>query len=241
MSRKPNKTGRSGGEARHVRLYHWLLATAAWRSLDPVARAAYVELATLYNGGNNGSIVWSVRDAAQVLLVSPATAARALERLEARGFIVREKQGAFSRKIRHAAEWRLTEFNCDLSGELASKDFTRWQPGTQVHVLRPENLKHGTRSETICARGETLGARGETCEAENSRLGARGETSKGGKGGVSGARGETRIVYQGPSLSTAPVERERSAPPGSAVASSRVIDFKKLPASSASRNGRPAA
>jgi hypothetical protein len=241
MSRKPNKTGRSNGEARHVRLYHWLLATAAWRSLDPVARAAYVDLAALYNGANNGSIAWSIREAAQALLVSPATAARALERLEERGFIVREKQGAFSRKNRHATEWRLTEFNCDLSGELATKDFARWQPGAQVHVVRPENSKHGARGETICARSETVGARGETCEAENGRLGTRGETSKGGNGGVSGARGETRIVYQGPSLSTAPAERERSAPPGSAVASSRVISFKKPSPSSAPPTGRPAA
>lgn len=241
MTRKPNGTGRSKGEARHVRLYHWLMATAAWRSLDPVARTAYVELAALYNGSNNGSIVWSVRDAAQTLLVSPATVTRALQRLEERGFIVREKQGAFSRKVRHAAEWRLTEFNSDLSGELATKDFARWQPGAQVHVVKPENLKHGTRSETICARSETAGARSETWNPENGHLGARSETLMGVNGGASGARGETRIVYQGPSLSTAPAERERSAPPGSAVASSRVMNFKKPSGVSASPKGRPAA
>lgn len=241
MTRKPNKTGRSNGEARHVRLYHWLMATAAWRTLDPVARTAYIELAALYNGSNNGSIVWSVRDAAQTLLVSPATVTRALQRLEERGFIVREKQGAFSRKVRHAAEWRLTEFNSDLSGKLATKDFARWQPASQVHVVKPENSKHGTRSETICARGETAGARSETWSSEKGRLGARGETSKGINGGLSGARGETRIVYQGETASTAPAEGERSAPPHGAVASSPVVVDLKNRRSSVSPSGRSAA
>ncbi len=52
---------------------------------------------------------------------------RALDRLEERGFIVLTKIGAFSMKMRHASEWRLTEFPCDVSGGLATKDFIRWR------------------------------------------------------------------------------------------------------------------
>ncbi len=220
---KHDKTGRSKKVDRYVGLTYWMLATPAWRSLDPVARAAYVELKALYNGSNNGRLAWSVRDAAANLLVSPATVMRALQRLEERGFIAREKRGAFSRKIRHAAEWRLTEMNCDVTGELASKDFARWEgpKGAQVHVVKHQNSKHGARSETNGARGETLGARGETSNPENSHLGARGETSKGFLTPISGARGETHIIYQ---VGDAPLhrsERGRSAPVGSAEASPR--------------------
>ena len=184
MARRHNKTGRSNKEARHVRLHHWIMETAAWRTLDTVARSAYLELAARYNGSNNGRIVWSIREAAAALLVSPATATRALKRLVHRGFVVREKQGAFARKVRHAAEWRLTEFNCDVTGELASKDFTRWRSNAslQVSVVKPGYSEHGARSETNCVCSETAGARGETCDAKNGHLGARGETSKGPNG-----------------------------------------------------------
>jgi len=35
-----------------VKLDHWLLRTAAWRDLDPVARALYIELRQRFNGMN---------------------------------------------------------------------------------------------------------------------------------------------------------------------------------------------
>lgn len=243
MTRKPNGTGRSKGEARHVRLYHWLMATAAWRSLDPVARAAYVDLAALYNGTNNGKIARSVRDAAAALNVGPVTAMRAHRRLEAVGLIVRETRGAFSRKVRHAAEWRLTEFNSDVTGELASKDFARWTPdsGAQVIVAKHQNREHGARSETDCYRGETPGTCGETPSGKKGRLGARGETWNPQNTPFSGYRGETHIVYQGKTVATAPAEGERSAPPHGAVASSPVVVDLKNRLSSISPNGRSAA
>ena len=50
--------------ARHIRLYHWLLRSEAWQSLSANARAIYIEMATRYNGSNNGQIPFSVRDAA---------------------------------------------------------------------------------------------------------------------------------------------------------------------------------
>ena len=245
MSRGHDKTGRSKKADRYVALSYWMLNTLAWRSLDPVARAAYVELKMRFNGSNNGKLAWSVRDAAANLLVSPATIMRALQRLEERGFIAKEKAGAFSRKIRHAAEWRLTEINCDVTGQLASKDFAKWngEVATQVHVVKHKNAKHGARSETNCARSETSGARGETSNAENGRLGARGETSKGVLPRISGARGETHIIYQEaadqePASPDAPydqVKRGRSAPPKSAVASPRALPQTLSPSPTAPR------
>ncbi len=128
--RRHDAKGRSNREARHVRLYHWLMDTPAWASLDCVARCVYVELARRYGGedatgkGCNGHIPCSLLELAKALHVSKATAMRALDKLEVRGFIVMTKQGAFNVKMRHSTEWRLTEFPC--AGELATKDFARW-------------------------------------------------------------------------------------------------------------------
>lgn len=154
MSRT-NKTGRSKGESRHVRLYHWLMHTDAWRSLDATARAVYVEMAARYGGpgSNNGRIPYSVREAAESLRIGKTTAARALDRLQARGFIVPIKKGAFSLKLKHATEWRLTEFSCDMTHALASKEFTRWKPEIQnavpsqasmVPIAGPSGTSSGT-------------------------------------------------------------------------------------------------
>lgn len=145
MTKHKNK-GRSKGEPRHVRLYHYLMRTDAWKELDCVARSAYVELASRYGGpgSNNGRIPYSLREMAEALKVSKMTAQRAMKRLQDHGFIVEEKHGAFSVKLRHASEWRLTEFVSDVTGELPTKDFTRWKKNT----VSPEN-PYGFRDDTV--------------------------------------------------------------------------------------------
>jgi DNA-binding transcriptional MocR family regulator len=112
---------------RYVRLFHGMMQSKAWQSLDGNAKAIYLELATLYfgPGTNNGRIGFSARQAARAIQVSTATASRALIQLQDRGFIVPETKGDFSRK-RQATRWRLTEFDCDITGQPASRDFEAW-------------------------------------------------------------------------------------------------------------------
>lgn len=121
--------GRSDKEVRHVRLYHYMLRSQAWTSLDAVARCAYILLATRYAGAgaNNGRLPMSVREVAENVGVSKATASRALLQLEDRGFIVATQRGGFKCKIRHSTEWRLTEFPDDVSDDWATKDFMKWK------------------------------------------------------------------------------------------------------------------
>jgi DNA-binding transcriptional regulator YhcF (GntR family) len=135
-----------GKQPRFVQLYHWFMATEAWRDLDCVARCAYVELGRRYAGlgSNNGEIHCSVLEMAGALGTSKATALRALDRLQDHGFIVLMKRGAFSVKNRQASEWRLTEFKCDVTGDLATKDFVRWQKQNTVSNEHP----NGCRDET---------------------------------------------------------------------------------------------
>jgi DNA-binding transcriptional MocR family regulator len=119
-----------------------MLKSVAWKSLDSTARALYIEIATRYGGPetNNGRIPYSVREAASALHVGKSTAARAFIQLQDRGFIVEMQKGAFSLKVRHATLWRLTEFGCDVTRELATREYARWSP--------PQNSKYDTCSGT---------------------------------------------------------------------------------------------
>lgn len=130
--RKLKRNGRSGGESRHVRLYHWLLTSPAWKSLGAVSRALYVELSGLYAGTNNGDLFLSVRDAGKRLNIDKNTAGRAFKELEDRGFIRPRQKGSFDWKARHATSWVLTEH--PVGDALATKEFMKWRPENKFSV-----------------------------------------------------------------------------------------------------------
>ncbi|SFU38582.1 hypothetical protein SAMN02799631_00369 [Methylobacterium sp. 174MFSha1.1] len=135
MTKRHNHTGRSEKAADHVRLYAWFMDSAAWRDLTPVARALYVLLKALYKGNNNGLLVLSVRQVVEELHISKSTAAKAFLELQAHGFIEAVIRGSFGgRKDRRATEWLLTEHRCDVTGNLPSKRFMRWTPGSNFTV-----------------------------------------------------------------------------------------------------------
>lgn len=134
MAAKPkrravNATGRNKYD-RHLRLHHWLMKCEAWRSLNPCARAALIELYAMYNGVNNGEIFLSVRQLAGLLVVNPRTASKALADLTERGFVRIKQKGSFSQKVKHATLWNLTEFPC--GDHPATKDFIKWRPPAKI-------------------------------------------------------------------------------------------------------------
>ena len=61
---------------------------------------------------------------------------RAFGELQERGFIECVTPGGFNRKSRHASEWRLTWWKCDVSGKLATKQFMNWQGQKQNAVSK---------------------------------------------------------------------------------------------------------
>src|SRR5258708_1232645 len=93
--RRTDPTGRSRGDARHARLYGWMLNSPAYRSLTPLARALLIELYALHNGKNNGELYLSVRDAAKRLNVGKTKAAPAFAELVDRQFIKARQTGDF--------------------------------------------------------------------------------------------------------------------------------------------------
>jgi hypothetical protein len=139
MVKKINKTGRSKGEPQHVRLYHWLLKSEAWGSLDVASRALLIELMFNYNGRNNGDILLGIRDAAVALHIGKNKVARAFLKLQTAGFIEPIVKGSFDWKISieqgkptgRATRWRLNEFECHVTGVRASKAFMDWRSTVQ--------------------------------------------------------------------------------------------------------------
>jgi len=169
-----SKHQKKKGLPRYVMLFHWMLTGDAWKDLSAAGRAIYIELERRYNGSNNGLIHYSVREAARDVRVSKATAARALRELQAHGFIVVEKRGAFHLKVRHASEYRLTTHESNVEGlpfaeKLATKEFMRWPeiqntvPPVRLtgRVVRPI----GTRSDTLAPRNSPDSPPGDTVKA----------------------------------------------------------------------------
>jgi DNA-binding transcriptional ArsR family regulator len=138
-------------ESRHVRLYHWLTDTEAWRDLDCVARCVYLQLARRYGGpdSNNGRIPYSLAEIAEELGISKQTAMRSLDKLQDHGFVAMMKQGAFRLKHRHATEWRLTEFRCDVTGQMPTKDFARWRKSEAGSVRKPHGVSTRNRTGVV--------------------------------------------------------------------------------------------
>jgi hypothetical protein len=137
-------------EPRHVRLYHWLMGTDAWRDLDALDRCGYIEIAMRYGGpgSNNGRIPFSMSEMVDALHISKSTAHRIFADLQNHGFIVMAKQGGFNMKQRHSSEWRLTEFKDDVTGELATKDFTRWKKANPGSATVPHRVLLPNRTGT---------------------------------------------------------------------------------------------
>ncbi|HZR36244.1 MAG TPA: MarR family transcriptional regulator [Nevskia sp.] len=181
MSSRARLKGRSERAERHIRLAHWVMETEAWRDLDPVARCSYIELVRKYAGpgSNNGKIAVSVRQLRDELKISTATASRALQRLEDHGFIVVMEKGSFTRKIRHATQYRLTEFGCDVTNTLATKDFSRWRKSTVSQLKQSVSLVKpcGTSGETTTpAIPPKNPLHSFTTDTDSTRLGISSET-----------------------------------------------------------------
>ena len=124
MPKNINKKGRNNTPP-FVQLPHFILDSAAFASLSPLAQALLVHLVRRYNGRNNGEIGLGHRKAADLCNVNKNTIKRGFDELEDRGFIKALRRGGFNMKdpsTRRATEWRLTWIKKSvLSGDRAAQ------------------------------------------------------------------------------------------------------------------------
>lgn len=134
-----NKTKRKGkGKTKFIMIDGYVKRCDAWADLTPVERNAYIEVKWRYDGTNNGRIGLGARELAAELGMGKSAASDALSSLRQHGFISVSKPSAFHIKNRTATEWRLTEYRCDVSGDLPSKDFMRWAPTKKEQSAQPD-------------------------------------------------------------------------------------------------------
>jgi hypothetical protein len=133
IMKKPKKNSRGNALPRGnwVSLYQDLTESAAWKSLGANGQALYVHIATKYKGKNNGELACAIREASQAMNISKDTVARAIKILIDRGFIEIVKRSAFNLKCGpgKAAEYRLTEYPCNVTGKAATYKFKKWRRG----------------------------------------------------------------------------------------------------------------
>ncbi len=132
---KPYKHGKKRG-GRFVSLPEWLMASAAWQDLKPGPRALYVELKRRFNGGNNGELFLSHRDAARALAMGREAVAGYFRALKEHGFIVETRGHCLGPSgIGQSATYALTEEA--LQGKPATKDFMKWKKQNPRRKTRP--------------------------------------------------------------------------------------------------------
>lgn len=162
-----SKTSR---DARHVRLYEWMLASAAWQSLDVYERQLYVEFKRRYNGTNNGDIAFSGDEMAAKLNCSNRPADRALVTLIKRGFVEVSRRGSFDWKRtrdgktggRRSSTYTLTEFPIDFPHkvlDVPSKDFMKWRSPADDKKVDEKKIKTKPKNKTRGDESTPLGRR----------------------------------------------------------------------------------
>jgi hypothetical protein len=148
LGRGVDATGRTIKRDRFLQLPHFLLTSEAWKSLNPIERTLFIEVAQRYNGQNNGEIGLGVRAAGEALHVRPQTVGNAFHVLVETGFLKVGRDSAFNVKSRLAREWIVTLF--PHGDRLATRDFMRWRPP-------PAESRKQMRTEPLTvANGDTV-------------------------------------------------------------------------------------
>jgi len=111
-----------------IQLHEEILASPAYRDLNPVARCLLIEFQRIYRPSRNGRLSISVMNAAKLIRVHKDTASKAFRSLAEHGFIVLTRGEYWQERL--AREWRLTfsEYN----GREPTDDWKRWKPDQSV-------------------------------------------------------------------------------------------------------------
>lgn len=125
--KKLNAFGKASN-VKHIRLYNWIMDTAAWSSLSLGARCLLLEIWRRNTGQNNGQISFSQQEGVKALSCSASSVSRWSAELQEKGFLVVTRASSFDwkngMKDHRATEWRLTMEPC--KDERPTKEFASW-------------------------------------------------------------------------------------------------------------------
>lgn len=121
---KIRQNGRSKN-SKFVLITDNMMESAAWLSLSAHAQALWPHIRKRYNGGNNGNIPLSAREAADVLNCSKSKASEAFNELLERGFIKVGRDSKFTQKTKMSREWIFT--NESYNGKGPTNEWREWK------------------------------------------------------------------------------------------------------------------
>lgn len=190
-------------EPRHIRLYHSITGSDAWRDLSGNAVKLLIALARFDDGKSNGKLYFSERTGAKETGLSRNTVKRCLDELIEHGFIAQTKPGAFNRNNLLAATYRLTWVaapGCNPSAP--TRDFEKWKhENSQAQILTPSGSNSDSHMETPAGGGSIPDSEAtETSHVSNSR---------------GGSNIGPQIVYQREGEAVSETEGQRQANPTS--------------------------
>lgn len=163
------KRRKARGFEPYVQLLKHEIQSPAYRSLKPDARALLVEFRALYQGRDN-RIFMSVREAMKRIGVGQRPAQNAIAQLLDRGFIRLIEPGSFTRKVKHATVYALTNQPLtDNDGATAPKDFMRWTPPPQKNTvveITTDGSRNHYREGSRKPEKHADGSRNHYCEGE---------------------------------------------------------------------------
>lgn len=111
----------------HARIYQTWFKLPAWRSLSGNAAKLLCAMLASFRplDGNNGRLAWSDKRAGDAIGMSETSGRRALEELEAKGWIAIQRMGKMRRDM--PTTYALAAYPNDETGEPATMAFEHWQ------------------------------------------------------------------------------------------------------------------
>jgi biotin operon repressor len=152
---KHNNTGRSKNpDGQYVLLHHALLRSDAWRSLNGNTVRVYLELHMRHMGTNNGELFIGMDKIAKNLGISKSTVSSAFKELQAKGLIVKTKEGKWIRG--QAANWRLT--TKPTKNSVPTNDWKHWKrPQDTVKKRKPYGATKQKHVDYMATKNEFIG------------------------------------------------------------------------------------
>ncbi|MFC4295469.1 hypothetical protein ACFO0A_10425 [Novosphingobium tardum] len=187
-----------------------MMDTDAWRAASGNSIKVLLALVRKDNGGRNGNLAFSCREAADLTGLSVRTCHRCLVELQELGFIACTQKGAFSRKVLHASLWRYTWQAWPDGKKGPTREYEKWRPdgNTRLQVLSRPIAVSNTKLETDPATDAEIA------------------TDESGKSLVSTDAHSDRIAtltgYQGGPLGGEELEQRKQANPSSAAPCDRL-------------------